>query len=260
MKINLRLLSATFLILATVLFIPQIGKFLVRKQEWITVRAITISERYDSNSQLPVYYWRVDNLKKNDEERSPSGKIIAKLSNIETYQEGSKKIAIVELSLLSSYNSVTKRFRYKTQDLLAGTNLELDLGSNHLTVQLIEINPPVREKKKVRVSGVISWQKEWFADSINIGDVYTDHGTNRTPAKVVDKRVSFPEEKVLNERDILNRHLFRDIKVTLDLEVDEVDGVFYFFSVQPVKVGNIIFVPMDKYNLYNIWVTHIDVI
>ena len=60
--------------------------------------------------------------------------------------------------------------------------------------------------------------------------------------------------------DVLNRHLFYDIKVTLNLEADEMDGVYYFFSIQPVKVGNVIFVPMDKYNLYNLWVTHVDVI
>lgn len=260
MKISPRLLSASFLTLAVILFIPQINKLIIRKQEWIVVRAITTSERFDSDGQLPVYYWRIDNLKKGDEERSPSGKIVAKLSNIETYEEGSKKIAVLDLSLLTSYNSATKHFRYKTQDLLTGTNLDLSLGNNRLVVQLIEINPPARKKKTIRVNGIISWQKKWLADSIKIGDVYTDYGNNRTPAKIIDKKISVPEEKILNEWDVLNRHLFWDIKVTLDLEVDEMDGIFYFFSVQPVKVGNSIFVPMDKYNLYNIWVTRVDVI
>jgi len=260
MKINLRFLSTSILITAIILFIPPISKLVIRKQEWVVVRAITTSEKNNPDSQLSIYYWRIDNLKNGDEERSPSGKVIAKLQNIETYQEGSKKIAVVDVSLLSSYNSATKHFRYKTQDLLAGTNLDLNLGNNNLVVQLIEINPPVRKKKTVRVEGIISWQKKWFADAIKIGDVYTDYGNNRTPAKIIDKIVTIPEERVLNEVDVLNRHLFYDIKVTLNLEADEMDGVYYFFSIQPVKVGNVIFVPMDKYNLYNLWVTHVDVI
>lgn len=260
MKIDLRLLSTPILVVAIILFIPQVGKLVTRKQEWVVVRAISTSERYDSDGQLPVYYWRIDNLKNGDEERSPSGKVIAKLKNISTYQEGPKKIAIVDVSLLASFNPATKHFRYKTQELLAGTNLDLNLGDNRLAVQLIEINPPVRKKKIIRVEGIISWQKKWFADAIRIGDVYTDYGSDRTPAKVIEKKVVIAEEKIPNEWDMLNRHLFWDIRLILDLEVDEMDGVFYFFSVQPVKVGNSIFVPMDKYNLYNIWVTRIDVI
>lgn len=260
MKINFRIFSVTLLIFAVILFIPQISKLIIRKQEWITVRAITTSERFDSDGHLPVYYWRIDNLKNGDEERSPSGKVVAKLNNIEIYQEGPKKIAIVDISLLASYNAVTKHFRYKTQELLAGTNLDLNLGDNHLVVQLTEINPPERKKKIIRVEGIISWQKKWFADAIRIGDVYTDYGSDRTPAKVIGKKVVIPEEKILNERDMLNRHLFWDIRLTLDLEVDEMDGIFYFFSVQPVKVGNSIYVPMEKYNLYNISVTRVDVI
>ena len=260
MKISPRLFSLIFLILAGILFIPQVSQRVTKKQEWIAVRAITTSDLTGSGDQLSIYHWRTDKLMIGDKEKSTSGKVTAELLGINFYEEGTRKIAVMDISLLSSFDPLTGHFRYKTQSLLTGTNLQLDLGDSHLTAQVIEVNPQMRNKKVIRLDGVIPWQKKWFADMILIGDVYTDRGNNTTPVKVIYKKITYPEEKNINAREIVNPRLFWDIKITLDLEVEEVRGLYYFFSVQPVKVGNTIFVPMDKYNLYNLVITRISAV
>lgn len=259
MKFNLRFLTATILILAILLLLPQISQVVVRKPQWLAIRAITTSERYGSEGQPSVYHWKIDGLKQGGEERSASGKVIAKLEGVESYEDGSKRIALLEISVLSSYNPVTKHHRFKSQDLLVGSNFEFIFGDRRQTVQIVEVNPPPRKKTTVLVMGVISWQKRWFADAVRVGDQYSNPANGEVLAKVISKKILPPQEKILsNSWEAYNKGSFWDIEILLELTVDQRGDNYFFAYLQPVKIGNLIHVPMDKYNLYDIKVKSVE--
>lgn len=259
MKFNYRRLAILFFVSAIILLVPKLLELTSHKPSWVTVRAIISADKYSNDGQISLYYWRSGTLNVGDEEKSASGKVIAKLQNYESYQDGPKKITVIEVNILTTLNPVTKRFLYKNQDLLVGNDIDLNLGKNHLSAQIIDIDGQSRKTKKIRVEGIINWQKMWFANSIKVGDIYENRVTGEQIVKVISKQVIYPQEKVFTGPvDLGNSYLFRDVRLTLDLLVDENDNDYYFSFVQPVKVGNTIYIPMKSYNLYNFVITKID--
>lgn len=94
-------------------------------------------------------------------------------------------------------------------------------------------------------------RKNWFAEAIKVGDkVESGFENKELQSQVISKKVSpSPIDK--------NYYQLVDIELEMKLQVNERGGVDYFANYQPVKIGNLLYIPMENYNLYEASVVEI---
>lgn len=251
------LISVLLIFLAAVFLIPSVSRYFNRKQVLMPVRLLVVGNLSGTGLTLPRH-WVADSLSVGDVERSPSGKVLARLKGIQRYEEGFNKVAILDVELSTSEDPLTGQYSFKQKDLLIGSTLELALGRVLVFGEVISF--PDKNKPadtEIIVTGYLYSQRDWLVDAISVGDIMTSGKEKEVAGKILSKQI-FPAntEYRVDEGFILGKNSarYRDIKVTLSLKVEKRDTGYVFASLQPVKVNNRLDLPFDKYNIYGLQV------
>ena len=193
-----------------------------------------------------------------NEDRSPSGGVLARLTAVTQYEEGFNNVAILDVDLLASFDPLTKRYLFKQEDLLVGSTVQLTLGRVLVFGQVLSLPGDARRPStEIIVTAYLYNQRDWLADAIRVGDVMTSGKNHEVVAKILSKQI-YPAttEFRVDEGYVLGRAAsrYRDLKLTFSLLIEKKDDRYVFASLQPVKINNRLDLPFDKYNLYNLQV------
>lgn len=246
--------TTVLLLLAFFLLGPTVLRHLKQKQAFVPVRFLVVRNLEGGNLTLPGH-WVADSLKVGDEELSPSGKVLARLTAIKQYEDGYNKVALLDVDILSSRDPLTGRYLFRQKDLLVGSTVELRLGRVLVFGEAISLpNEGGQSDREIIVTGYLYNQRDWLVNAITVGDTMSSGKNKEMVAKILSKQV-YPAntEYRVNEGFVLGRasSRYRDVSVTFSLKVEEKDGNYVFASLQPVKINNILDLPFDKYNLYD---------
>jgi hypothetical protein len=159
----------------------------------------------------------------------------------------------LKLNLLVNSNKKQGTYRYKQKPLEVGSMIDVLVGNTKIYGSVTMIyDGKVDEVKKYKLVTVMLYQrKNWFAEAIKVGDkVESGFENKELQSQVISKKVSpSPIDK--------NYYQLVDIELEMKLQVNERGGVDYFANYQPVKIGNLLYIPMENYNLYEASVVEI---
>lgn len=247
MKLNILII---FVIIIGILFLGF--RVLGQTDTYVNIQIMGSSNNSQTPDNLPPA-WLADTLNVGDSEKSVNGKKIAELVDIERYQEGDRQIYIATVRLLVSLNKTSEKITYKQQGVEIGSRLSFSLDNSKISGQVVEIEGLKTAGKWVdkNITVKLYDRYPWFADSITIGDKLLSGGA--TQVEVLTKKTSLAEISTgRSDGRVVSglNPLKRDITLTLKVRVLEREGVNYFAYIQPVKIGNILYMPMSNYNLY----------
>lgn len=248
-------LNILFIGIIGVLMLSLLVKISKQKDEYLTVDIqVTGSNGWQQGTVVQPPSWLVDTIKKGDKELSYSGKNLAEVVDIKSYQEGNNKVAFLKLDLLVSSNKKQGTFRYKQKPLEIGSMIDVLVGNTRIYGSVTKIyNGNTAEVKKYKKIKIVLFQVQpWFADSIKIDDrMESGFDGKEIQSEVLAKNIKL-------SRIDKNLYGLVDVELEMRLQVDEREGVDYFANYQPVKVGNWLYIPMKNYNLYNAQVMKIE--
>lgn len=237
-------------------------KYLTRPDTYLKVGILVSGAEWWREDRQPPS-WLTDSLKIGDSERTSSGKKLAEIVDIKRYEEGSNKIVYLTVSLLVDWQPKTNRYFFKQQPLEIGGLLDLSLGESRLTGSIVNTQSSPDDPKFIKrlITVRLLNRFPWFADSIQIGDEQIDETTDQSAVKVIGKRVILADTlaytstgQIVAGKDPLKR----DIELTLEIQVINRGGLDYFFYYQPVKIGNLLYLSLPRYNLYEAYVTRVE--
>jgi len=251
-KLNLIILGLIGLLIVALMI-----KVWKQKDEYIDVEVqVTGLNGWQQGTEVQPPSWLIDSIKEGDEELSYSGKKLAVVLDIEGYEEGNNNVTFLKLRLLINRNKKQNTFRYKQKPLEVGTTLDVLLKNTRIYGSVTTIyGEGEEEKTKYKKIKIILYGKQpWLADSINVGDsVRSGFNEEKIQSKVLSKVIknSYASGTVSSVAEINNsRYGLVDIELEMKLLVDERQGLNYFANYQPIKVGNLLYIPMKDYNLY----------
>lgn len=201
--------------------------------------------------------WLVDNIKKGDQELSVSGKITAEVMDIQSYEDGNNKVTFLKVKLLVDKNKKLNTYKYKQKALEVGSTVDLLLGTNRIygSVTSIEDENALsnNNQKYLKIRIILYGQYSWFADNIKIGDkMETGFEGEQTLSEVLSKTVRKSQTISKNYYGLV------DVELEVKVLVNDRQGLNYFANYQPIKVGNLMYIPMKSYNLYGAYVMGIE--
>ena len=235
-------------------------KIVTAKDEYIEVEMLsTAGDWWYSDQQAPS--WLADSLMVGDKERNIQGKTSAEILDLHSYQDGSRKIVSLRVKLLVTKNKITGKYLFRQQTLEIGSFISLSLSTTKFNGSVVSINGVRNESeiipKTIKVR--IYYMRPWLAEYIRIGDKSQE--SSNPDIEILDKTIALAEMTVATDKgDVFLRRdpRFRDVSLTLRVKASQRNGISYYAYYQPLKVGNIVYFPMEKYNLYEAHILTID--
>lgn len=198
--------------------------------------------------------WLVDSIKKGSMELSFSGKKIAEVLAVKSYEEGADKVVILTVRLVVTSDEKRGTYRYKQKPLEVGSTVEMLLDNSRVYGSVIRIRGEKDETKEIykKVRVKLYGKRPWLAESMKVGDRVEDDVSNEIQSELLFKKVELNEVSIstLSGLKLTRNPILRDIELELRLLVEERGGVIYFANYQPVKIANWLYIPMKNYNLY----------
>lgn len=248
-KVNLIIFGLIGILLVGILY-----KLTSQKDEYLTVEVqiMGLNNGQQLSTQPPS--WLIDNIEKGNKELSYSGNIFAEVLNIRSYEEGNNRIAFLKLKLLVTNNQKQNTYRYKQKPLEIGSMIDVLINNTRIYGNVTKIynKDTVENIKNIKIKAALYEKQKWFVDSIKVGDkVESMSGNDDIQSQILSKKVS-PSSNEKNLSGLV------DVEIDLLIQVDERSGIYYFANYQPVKIGNLLYIPMKDYNLYGLQVMKID--
>ena len=189
MKKNLILIS----ILVVLSFFLAI-KYSSQKDEYIDVEIISSAGEWWYSERFPPH-WLAESLTIGATEISPSGKKIAEILDLNSYEEGANRLFLVKVRLLVSKNAKNNTYRFKQQPLLIGSAITILPQNTRLMGNVVTIfdGNTSAEEKTLNIIVKLYDRYPWFANQIKVGDRYVDPLSNKTQVEVTKKEVVFAD-------------------------------------------------------------------
>lgn len=196
-KIIKKLKILDYLIL-TILFLIIIGAFIFFRTEkkWVPVLVL--------GQDMPLF--QANSFHVGDIEKNASGKKIAEITKIESYDTAGQSIVqkdvFLETKILVNVNPKSGDYEYKNKPVKIGGTIDLRFNSVQLQfAKVIDIDDIDRYKNRQikTITFKVYNQWDWFADSIHIGDKYKTN-TEETIIEIISKETR-PSEILVDEVD-----------------------------------------------------------
>lgn len=241
------------LTLAIVLSVIIFGQHLTAKKEYLEAYILGSSGDWWYDTPRPPH-WLVDSIDVGDIESSTGRRTEAQVLGIKTYQDGPSKLVLLKVKLLVTKNKKTGVSRYKQKPVEIGSTIVLSLNNTRFGGSVVSIDGHKGElaTKTITLRLKLYDLYPWFVDQVNVGDVQQDDLTGETSVTILEKRVTLAEKTATNDAgQLLARHdpLKRDLEIVVSLTVYAKGEDYFYAFIQPVKVGNELWLEMPEYNL-----------
>mgnify|MGYP001584070686 CR=1 FL=1 len=220
--------------------------------DYIEVEIIaTGSDWWQTRPEAP--YWLVNSILPGATEYSAGNKKMAEILEVKKYGDDYSKILWAKIRLLVTKDVINKGWRFQQQPLTIGSSITINPNNIKLTGNIINITGINKDyqTKTVSVNLKIYDRYPWLAEAIKIGDSsVNDDGT--VDALIEDKNVALAERTIYTSSgknfpgfDPLRR----DISLVVRINAIERGDILYFNQVQPVKIGNKLWIPFKNINI-----------
>lgn len=250
------------LISISIILVLTLGVVLRSKSEKSIISCAQLMLVEDNNQPgvIPPPYWVSDSIKSGDKELV-GGKKVLEVARVQRYQEGNNKVTVIDAEISLKNNPSNNKYRYRQQDLNIGSIISIAPGQIKTSAKLINLSSVCPQLTKIIVEGYLYNQRIWLSNQIKVGDSLTDSSTGDRLIKVLTKNI-VPSDigLTISGGKISLKDTGRDLVTTslkLEMLVTKSADTYYFASLQPVKLGNLIYLPLDKYNLYEFNVSNI---
>ncbi|PIS09510.1 hypothetical protein COT75_01105 [Candidatus Beckwithbacteria bacterium CG10_big_fil_rev_8_21_14_0_10_34_10] len=217
--------------------------------QWINIYLISYPGLWVRDTEIP--YWYADAIKPGDAEYDSFSRKTAEVVGVEIFESaGSRKDVLVRMRVKGTYNRRNKQFQFRGQNLNVGTKMTFRLGSVELegTVRAIgELVSKDSSQKTVKLK-IIS-EDPWVVDALEIGDKVVGID-GKEYLRVTEKRAELADIVVTTAwGDVLVRKnpLKKDAYLTVEMDLSQEAGLYYFYFDQKVKVGDSIFLPFPNF-------------
>lgn len=177
-------------------------------------------------------------------------KKLAEVLAIDSIPQGYSTVTILDLAMVLEKNLYDNSYVFDQQPLSIGGEIAIQLDNTVLKGMVVWIeglgNLPLRQK--YRLSGTMVVDDRLVAAEM-VRRLVSDPQSKNPDVEVRD--VSF--DKNLDTLGLYNVNL----KATVELYVFD-DGQLYYAYLQPVKVGNKLYIPHNSVNLYKFTVKNIE--
>ncbi len=221
------------------------------KADFVNVMVVLVGGDELDRTEEFAPYWLVDAINVGDVDKTVSDKENARVVDIETYEEGFRKIALVTLKLRVTLDREMSVTKYKGKDLYTGSIIELKFPTARSYARVVKVSYEGNDLKtrvieiKVRLVGT----EDGLVRECKTGDKVIDSKNGTTLVEVLGvTSKSIDSNSTMAKAVDPNSRL---MDVDLKLLVRSIDGTDYYALYQPVKVGNKLYIPMDNYNLYD---------
>lgn len=231
-----------------------------QEDQYVTVEMIASGgDWWETLPQAP--HWLADAVSPGAVEYSVAGKKLAEILETKKYQEDTNKILWAKIKLLVTPDKARGGWRFQQMPLEIGSTLTIEPNSVKLTGSVIAIEGVGRngEYKNILVTVKLYDRFPWYADAIQIGDQAVDDQGQIT-ASVLSKRVDLTETAAYTSdgRVLARRNpLKRDVVLELEIQVIDRNGLLYYNQIQPVKIGNQLWIPLKNVNLWGVEIVDI---
>jgi len=238
--------------------VVRVGEESTSYSQWLT-------DSLYSNDTSGVKNWFVTFFKEGQTEKDGLGKIQAEVLKVLTYDKTpTRKSVYLTVRLRVVYNKASGSYTYKGVPVLVGSKIKLSLDRVLVEGLITEVNSMMnsRDKKKLVVETQVREEnaifsetagvKSYVADSIKVGDVVLD-GDGNELIKILEKRVSPAQKTTISSdgRTHLGKDpIKKDVFLTLEIEVFQLGGKFFFLDDIPVLVDNIIPINTKTYSIF----------
>lgn len=238
----------------------------VAKETYVTVHIIASGG--DWWQYLPkVPSWLSSQVYTGAVESLSNGKVVAEVLDVKEYDEGPNKLLYVKARLLVTYDKRSDLYRFRQQPLRVGSTVSIYPNSVLLAGSVISIDeksPSSQQYKMMRVTLKLFGQRDFVDHSIHPGLQIVDRA-GVVIAKVINKESKVSSSLTLSiakdGRPIFTRNSeLVDITMVVDVQTIERDGVSYFNQIQPVKIGNSLWVPFEQVSINEATISSIETI
>ena len=256
MKQTIKLLKNPLILLIIGIFISLsiLGvRVILQENRYVTVEMIASGgDWWQTIPQTP--HWLADAVVPGATEYSAGNKKLAEILETKKYQEDTNKIMWTKVKLLVTPDKTRGGWRFRQMPLEIGSTLTIEPNNVKLTGSVIAIEDvgQAGEYKNLIVLVKIYFQHPCYADAIQPGLEAIDDQGNVT-ARIIDKRTELAETVAYTaDGRVLSRQnpLYRDIILTIKIQTVERNGLLYFNQVQPVKIGNKIWIHAKNINIW----------
>ena len=204
---------------------------------------------------VAVPYWLANSVKIGDRDVSPFGKVNAEVVDAESYEGGSHGKHVILLLKLNAVRDKTSNYFYKNQPLQIDDWINMRLGVVNHKGYLVYIGklPPDFGKKKLRVTIRKNSEDPFIVENLNTGSRMLNN-KGKVMAEISEKS-EFPAIIPSNDESGTPK---KGIEVTVNLSVDEIDGLNYFGVLRKVKIGERLNLFFDKATLWDGVITEIE--
>lgn len=251
------------IILAILLAGVVLFKFFNPQEQWIEVEV----------SARNIPYFQANAFDIGDLEKDSSGKKIAEIVDVQTYQVydtyqiGSRDIPntnrdiFVRARILVKVNPRSGEFEYKNKIVKVGSPIELRFTKGLLSGRLTEFGDSGKEEIKSKLITFVLYDHwPWFADSIKIGE--GEPGRNgQKSIEVVSKEVKPAEITVTTAGGETRRQIDPrkvDIRLKVKMEVQLVRGEIIFREVKQILVGETLSFNAGKTRIQDAYIEKIE--
>lgn len=213
-----------------------------RKTEWIPLRIVVANDEWWYEGAAPQW-WYVDGLTTGQTAKNTFGETVAEITNIQSFDIGNyRRRAFIDLKVKGYFDNKRGVYIYNYQPLQIGKPLDLTFGKNNLRgiVTYIENVPQNFTEKTIEV--YIPAVHLWVANSYQKGMKMQD-SQGRVLAEIVSANVSPTTAKEVT--DVSSNFLeakfdpsqFYDLKLVLNIQTFESEGINYFVDRSAIKIG-----------------------
>lgn len=221
--------------------------------QYVTVEMIASGgDWWERLPQVP--HWLADPVVPGAAEYSIGGQKLAEILETKKYQEDTNKILWAKVKLLVTPDKARGGWRFQQMPLEIGSTLTIEPNSVKLTGSVIAIEGvgAAGNYKSVVATVKLYYRRPWLNDAINVGDKAADDQGN-VAAEVLEKSSALAERTITTASgQVFVGHdpLYRDITLKLKLQAVNRGGKFYFNQIQPIKIGNKLWIPFGNVNLW----------
>lgn len=222
--------------LVVYLFLSFLGQ-----KSWIEVEMRVMPEKYWWSFNYPPA-WLSEDLQVGDKSYNFKGKKIAEVTDLTTYKtRGEGQNTYLRVKILVSKDRVSKKLRYGSDIVEVGGPLSLHLDDTLVPGIITAIGSKWESAEKtIQVKG--TGKSVDVVNGVKVGDIIRD-GQDNLILEVLEKNVSPTKVIYMWERSSLIFNVrptydFFDVKLTLKIEVEKIDGDWYYQRANKILVGN----------------------
>lgn len=250
-----------FCFFTVVLLLILVVKYFGQQREWRTIRVEVINKNWIESYNQYGYrtpFWLSDKVKVGQKEVDKTGKVIAKVLDVENYIRSTEESEIyITATVQVLHQKKQNKYLYKSKDVSLGSAIELDIDNIHLVGQIVDDNVPLSgyPVKTFSVTSRFRSVDPPIFSHVKIGDKMFNRAKADTIAEITNIKFEDPSRIFLtndssNSFSFKPNRLSKDVIITANVKASFIDGRWYFAGHQNIKIGNGFYFYADDVNLY----------